>query len=172
MSLSLVCCLLVQIQLHDMSISGRKLWLIRCCCCLLGFWGVVFFFVCVCVCVCFLCCCWWRYGGGGEQLKLCLRQGTYSVHESTQAMPGPMLCIGLGTRLYAYKQNTLHVGYCVQLGRFCPQEQYRVTQQLGKLHQSNTGVPQKQFQQVCLVDAVMCFTYRIFATISYKNDCS
>ena len=53
---------------------------------------------------------------------------------------------------------TLYVGYCVQLGRFCPQEQHRVTQQLGKFHQSNTGLSQKQFQQVCLVDAVYkCF---------------
>ena len=75
---------------------------------------------------------------------------------------GGLLCSILGTRLCAYNQKTLfitlYVGYCVQLGRFCPQEQHRVTQQLGKFHQSNTGLSQKQFQQVCLVDAVYkCF---------------
>ena len=60
--------------------------------------------------------------------------------------------------MHAYRQKThfsyILLGYCVQLGRFCPQEQHRVTQQLGKLHQSNTGVPQKQFQQVCLLDVM------------------
>ena len=60
-------------------------------------------------------------------------------------------------RVVCIQQETLfllYVGYCVQLGRFCPQEQHRVTQQFGKFHQSNTGLSQKQFRQVCLVDAV------------------
>ena len=76
---------------------------------------------------------------------------------------------------YVYRQKThfsyILLGYCVQLGRFCPQEQHRVTQQLRKLHQSNTGVPQKQFQQVCLLDEMMykCFTCKILCDHLHKK---
>ena len=86
---------------------------------------------------------------------------------------GGLSCSSFGKRLYMYRQKThsssFYVGYCVQLGRFCPQEQQRVTQQLGKLHQSNTGVPQKQFQQVCLVDVMMCFTCKILCNRLHKS---
>lgn len=93
---------------------------------------------------------------------------------------GGLLCSILGTRLCAYNQKTLfitlYVGYCVQLGRFCPQEQHRVTQQLGKLYQSNTGLPRKQFQQVCHVHimkqahTIKCCVKKMLGT-HFKHNC-